>query len=693
MESYPEHLLVGVFPLVFAVNAISDGADESTSAGQTHPSRTDFDRFLDAVAGSLADENDEADDLNDPLEFHPILPTETISSSRGVSLFRPDEYDLGDSTDDDLILDDTDMHVPSSISKQRRSASGTNSLRLYAGFGLTRRSLTSGGVAHTHSTSNTSYAKALQQGQGFFQRTRIETIAADHQFPSSKDPEGADSIINALRNARTSPQKAEEIFTGRPIQGILPAHWLEKHVYSLPSVVIVVVKFTLSNQEYQDTRLLNTVKSLHRGLAPKRACKIHIVALVEDNLPAHQAQQWGSDISQQIIQSSSTMPNQQESHQITLLRANKDLRSGADGFPTSLALKRLHRSVRDSSLMYYLDQTRRTKDKLSSLSDELKRRMTGGARQARSMPPKELLPLAIRYCFKIALFYEFQLRLENSIKFMAEGYRYARYYYHHLVRLSTRSADIGDEEEYLEETSKPVSTSSISNSMGDTGEAEAVTGIASERWSAGLPPPPSDMAHQCIVVADWLNFKLLQAGFGSHTEAGLLAADGQWRQHVRVFCTRRFLGGHPIMSEEWYFWSHVARQRLVTSQLVERHPPKALGDLGNEYDEVLLRCAPWRAYEAAAEALLKVGFHVRKALTKQRVPSEDRKNETTLPYVGGLGKECRTPFLEEHAKTNHKGKLVTCLTRGVMTTVAQSKIPYNTNRQGSGVGSACHVVV
>ncbi|CAB9526622.1 trafficking protein particle complex [Seminavis robusta] len=668
MESYPEDLLVGVFPLVFAVNAIVEPAAADDSNAESPPSRTDFDRFLDAVAGSLADEDD-AEDSNVQLEFQPIVPIETPTSSRNVSMFRPDDYDLGDSTDDDLLMDDTDVStgLPGAANSiKRRTSSGANSLRLYAGFGLTRRSLASGG---THSTSNTSYAKALQQGQGFFQRARIQAIQPDHAFPTSKDPEGTQNITSALRQAKTSAKKAKEIFTDRPILGILPARWLQKHVSSLPSVVMVVVKFSLNNQGVQDTRLLNTVKSLHRHLAPKRSCKIHIVVLVDDKIMASQAQQWGVDISRQIETIMTLNSQQQDSHQVTLLRAGKDL-SGTDGFPTSVALKRLHRSVRDSSLTYYQDYTRRTKDKLATLSDGAKRRMTGG-KQHRPQPPKELLPLAIRYCFKIAMYYEFQLKFEQSLRYMSEAYKHARVYYHHLIRLSTRGSDLSDEEDdrIFMEDARPISATSMSigeaEEMG-TGGTEVQIDNTSQ-WSAGIPPPPNDMAHQTIVVADWLNFKLLQAGFGSHTEAGLLAADGQWRQHTRWFCARRFLGGHPIMAEEWYFYAYIARQRLVTSQLVERHPPKALGDLGNEYDEVLLRCAPWRAYEAAAEALLKVGVYVRKALAKQGSSGAavQVKNDSASPFVGGLDNAGLGPLLEAHKKENHKAKALELTIRAI----------------------------
>lgn len=688
MESYPEDLLVGVFPLVFVVNAIFDPNDvdkpesppstgdiDISSAAVSPKNRSDFDRFLDAMAGSLAEENDDADE-SIPLEFPSILPTEAPSSTRNVSLFRPDDDELDESTDDDYILDaDDDAYYNNPGSNntggspvKRRTSSSSNSMRLYAGFGLTRKSPTGAGA---HSSSNTSYAKALQQGQGFFQRARIVSISSKHGFPPSKDPEGTKSIVFALKQARASQQKAKEIFSARPIQGILPAGWLEKHVYALPSVVLVVVKLARSDQKSQDADLLKTVENLHHSLVPKRPCKIHVVCLVDDEIAVAQAQQWSLDVSRQIVDSN---PNiQTDSHKITLLRGGKDLRSGTDGFPTSVALKRLHRSVRDSSLLYYLGQARRTKEKLAKLSDGGKKRLST-ARQ-RVQPPKELLPLAIRYCFKIAMYYEFQLKYEKSLKFMAEAYRYARCYYHHLIRLSTIESGPGnntDDKKLLDASEER----KVSISTGDIDEMEvSITSPAAQggsgdgaEWSTGIPIPPSDMAHQCLAVADWLNFKLLQAGFGSHTEGGLLAADGQWRQHSRVFCARRFLGGHPIMSEEWFFCCHVAHQRLVMSQLVERHPPKALGDLGNEYDEVLLRCAPWRAYEAAAEALLKAGVSVAKAAARgngRSTATEDPKDDSRAPFLGGLKNDGLVLLLDKESRKDHKGKALELVFRAI----------------------------
>ena len=664
MESYPEDLLVGVSPLVFAVNALDIEKDSSLEEGNgaaasSPKNRSDFDRFLDAMAGSLVDEIDEQSET-EQLEFQPTLPPE--GNGRNHSLFRPDDDD-DESTDDDFLFEDDDDHNNVGSGSRRQ-----NSIRL--SFGLNRRSIA--GSSNPNNPNNTSYAKALQHGS-FFQRARIVSISTKHGFPPSKDPQGTQSIAFALKRARVSPQKANEIFTANPIQGIIPAGWLEKHVYALPSVVLVVTQLSKTNQEPQDSFLLKTVENLQYSLVPKRPCKIHVVCLVDDDVPVNQAEEWSLKISRKIVANPNTQQYQQEAHRITLLRAGKDLRSGSDGFPTSVALRRLHRMIRESSFAYYLGLTRRTKEKLAKLSEGGKKKRLSTAKPQRVHPPKELLPLAIRYCFKISMYYEFQMKFEKAIRFMAEAYRHCRVYYNHLVR-RTRDIDLSDDEDdriapsserSMQTPSKSVASVSISTETEETEVTIADSsmqspGPAETNWVAGLPPPPGDIAHQCLAVADWLSFKLLQAGFGSHTEGGLLAADAQWRQHSRVFCARRHLGGHPIMSEHWLFWSYVARQRLVMGQLVERHPPKALGDFGNEYDEVLLRCTPWRAYEAAAEAFLQAGASVQAALNKDSLKGETHefrgeKDDKRAPFVGGLDEKGLSPLLDKESKTDHKG--------------------------------------
>jgi hypothetical protein len=167
-------------------------------------------------------------------------------------------------------------------------------------------------------------------------------------------------------------------------------------------------------------------------------------------------------------------------------------------------------------------------------------------------------------------------------------------------------------------------------------------------------------------VADWLNLKLLSSGFASHTEGGLLAAANQWRVHSRVFATIRH--SSKLRMDDWFEWSYISRQRIVMSQLVERHPPKALGDLGGGHDEVVLRCSPWRTYESAAEAILRLAREMDKARASEKYSTGNQieKNDTIRArYVGGLSTDgLRLDFIKE-CSVNHREKALELILRAI----------------------------
>ena len=226
MDSYPEDLLVGVFPLVFAVNAII-ADDEYEENGGSSTRRSLFDRFLDAVASSLIDDV-EGDGAADNQQ----------DKRRAISLFKPDEED--ESSDDECVL------LDEFGARRRPGPSFSNAV--YPGFGRRGQTPRDTGAAPTNdgsgsnSATKTSYAKALTEGQGFFQRARIESISVRHGFPPSKDPEGTEHWVHALSLAMKNRNKSllKGIFDKHPIQGILSAGWLEKHVHALPSAIMVV---------------------------------------------------------------------------------------------------------------------------------------------------------------------------------------------------------------------------------------------------------------------------------------------------------------------------------------------------------------------------------------------------------------------------------------------------------------------
>ena len=617
MDSYPEDLLVGVFPLVFAVDAIHPGGpvEEGTASAR----RTSFDRFLDAVAASLAEDEDSGGS----------------DKKRTVSLFRADSED----SDDDGL---EDFGYPK---KQPVSLSAN----LYPGFAK-------GPVLRNTSTDSmdslnvASYANALKHGQGFFQRARIEAISAKCGFPPSKDPEGTENLSFRLNDAVKGKHKGQlsDIFNEHPLDGILPAGWLEKHVHALPSVILVVCGVTSSRpeQEQQDRHLLETIEHLCYGLAAKRRCSIQVIGLLQDDVSPLQGDVWSRTISSTLHElQGSPAPHDSLMH-VALLRVSTDLQASDTGMPTSPALKQLHSSIRDASLAYYLGQARRTKAKLGKLR-ELQHRKRA------SSPPLQLLPLLIRYCFKIAMFYEFQWKHEKSLRYMCEGYSYISKYYLYLVTEQMDTADripLGSDH-----GGHNLPTNSVTGGEESVEVALPSPTTAAIEWHTIVPPPPDDMIHQCRAVADWMNLKILSAGLVSRTESGLHAAAHQWRMHSRVFCSRRYSNCNKI--PPWFEWVYTARQRLVMSQLIERYPPTSLGDLGPEHDEALVSCSPWRLYESAAEATLVLSQEVStaKASKEELMDESERTDPMRLRYVGGVGNEGFGPALADEKRVEHRG--------------------------------------
>lgn len=662
MEAYPEDLLVGVSPLVLAVNAIFQSNAEQdvveSDAGISVKHRSLFDRFLDAMAASLGDENDSDDEI-----------VQELRPPSRVSIFRPDEDETEDSSDDDVLFVD-ENEEGNDVKKNSFSLTAppfaNMSFRLrssaYHGSGIIGGNGSGGFENH----SKRSYAKALKHGQGFFQRARIVSISAKHGFPPSKDPEGKQNLAHAIPKAKSSLPKLRLLFKSKPLQGIIPSGWLQKHVHALPSALLVVVELSEENQERQNAFLLNTLEHLHESLVPKRDCQIHIICLVADNISSAQAEQWNLNMNRQILEENKPNVKRQEPRQITLLRVSRDLHSNSDGFPTSGALRKLYRLVRESSFTYYLRQARWTKQKLLKL-------LAGRRKSKKRYYPKEILPLCIRYCFKIAIFYEFLWKHEKSLKFLAEAYRHVRNYYRFLQRIK----NVDEEEDEIHSKLKKLSTtltSNISFSTARTSDAEEGMEVSVDQsiassnddnlWLKAVPSPPDDMVYQCRAVADWLNFKLLQAGFVSSTEGGILAASEQWRRHCQVFLTRTFF----FASEDWYYWCQVAHERLVMSQLIERNPPNALGELGNAYDEVLFRCSPWRAYQSVTEALLKAGVGVQRILAKKEdgwKETLENGDEMRAPFVGGLDNHGLGPMLDEQSQINHREKALEFVLRAV----------------------------
>lgn len=662
MDNYPGDLLAGVFPLVFGVDSIlrsdgqsgGDGGTTEDGSPSSFSTRSIFERFLDSMASSLMhnDANNNSGGNNN----------DANRRSRIVSAEAPLSFLMRSEEDDSSDEDDLQSIESGATSKRFRMSLGSPSLVMTPKKPVGRSSSSTKSIGR-----ETSYAKSLST-EGFFQRARIISISTKHGFPPSKDSEGQENRALKLSLARSSmamnPTKMnafrlKKILDEHPIDGILPLGWLEKHVHALPSVLLVVTALHLADpefQERQDTYLLENIEHLRESLASKRECHIRLVCLVEfqgDPSDPMKIDEWKNKMQRQT------------NLQISILFTPDDLLPPAatPGANTSEAIRDLQSSVRDASWAYYKRQCRRLKRKLSVLGHEQQ---------------PNLLPLAVRYCFKIGIFYEFQLKHEKSLRYLSDAYSQLETYYRHLqgaytaeapINTATKSVVNPQADDEIEATLSAVPPKTPSNADGgveislvDDGPGESKTLVESppnvpidvRRYFEDMEHP-ADMAHQCRAVADWLNLKLLQAGFlsaaYSQSEQGTLAASAQWRRHCQVFMKR-----DDVHNPAWNHWAFVAQQRHVMSQLVERYPPRDVMSLtGLAKDEVMMRCSTWRNYTAAAEAMLRLGVEIRKA--RQEGSGTNAGDPTSLRgrFVGAFESEGLAPKLEELTKGDHTG--------------------------------------
>jgi hypothetical protein len=626
MDAYPEVLLVGVSPLVLAVNAIPPAAATNATT------RSLFDRFLDALA-CMDDERNSAGQ-------------EATKKSRTVSLFRPhnssDEEDDSDSSDEEE-------------EDGRRGGFGA------FGGGRNRRprSAAPGRNSSTSSASTvrTTVAQALDRGQGFFQRARIQAVSHRHAFPPSKDPDGSRNWTAALR---ASASDHDSFFAQHPVTGILPAGWLEKHVNAMPSVLVVVCT-VCGSQELQaesDAFLYATVEHLAFSLVAKRRCQIHVVGLMEESLSPLQAEGWSRAILDRLLyqadEEDGGSPQASAANplvRLTLLNTTSDLEASA-AVAQPAPLQDLYTKVRHDCGAYYGAQVRRCRTKLRLLREAT---ASSTASSASHLPPPPLLPLWIRYTFKMAIFYEFQWKHRKSLRYLAESYQYAVAYYQYLEQRQELASPHASPESSPRRHARAV--------VADD-HVEVALASPTVDWTKQVNDPPDDMIYQCRQVADWLSFKLTSAALESHTLTGLGAANDQWRQHGRVFLIPQ------AVIPAWYDWAYIGRQRIVMSQLVERHMPRVLATTTEVIpEEWLLRCSPWRVMESVVEALLRLSREVDLARQGLDEVSKSSSGETSdlhrAPFVGGLDSHGLTPLLLEECRKNPRETALQMVLRAI----------------------------
>jgi hypothetical protein len=680
---YPEDLRNGLYPLVFVVSAIND-SDQNEKGGKSL-----FDRFVDAISTSLMVSLDESTELGTNGKSDDIAANINASTSndslqpkheisRNISLFRADEDDDQDNSSDeeDELLLESFVNGPI----RKKAGHGFGFGRRNTGRNVTVADPNYGADTLPYvTTTNTSFAKSLRSGKTFFQNARIVNISTRYGFPPSKDPEGTQNLAFDLNSILKQPlrrgggaaaasaavsereQALQALFQTYPMAGIIHTGWLAKHVHALPSAIMVVCTITSSQKDQadQDRRLFETIEHLQYSIVPKRQCGIQVVGLMKDKVTEEQGVEWSRSISQDLLlEDNLTTPIT-----VTLLRISATLNTDALSNNSTEALQKLHGTVRDASLQYYRQQARRTKDKLQRLTYD----------QRKSGPPAiQLSPLIIRYCFKIAIFYEFQMCYDKSLRFLMEAYRSVIRYYIWLLEARNSNQATADSLGKFNGANPPSAllttteclATSTQTTLGANIESSEVIEVelapeASEQGlSAFIPLPPEDIAHQCREVADWLNFKLLSFCLSSNTEAGLVAASCHWRQHSRVFATEQYTSNLPN-AEAWLVWLYISRQRIVISLLARKYPLKFTGE-GTNINEALIRCSPWRCCMSAAEAVLRLAREVEKfkanhnVLTQSSVGDNVDSSGSRARYVGSLNTDAMRLLLAKECIVRHR---------------------------------------
>jgi hypothetical protein len=491
--------------------------------------------------------------------------------------------------------------------------------------------------------------------------------------------------------------------------GILSLGWLERHANALPSAVLIVCQVRSSReiQHRQDQVLVETVEHFQNGLRSSRkrrrssvppgasSCQvqIHVIALLDDDVSLETGEIWGRAIRSYVEDDDEPAPRDllsmtatarasaamnagaSSSVKISLLRPYLDLQVDTGRPVRSLAFQSLHDSIRDASLRYYQGQAGRVKAKLANLlllssplsssADEAvlpvsssssrpasptgtagrgaagSSTIAGGGSRRRRL----LLPRIVRYCFKIATFYEFQLQPERSVQYLSEAWRHAALYKSHLLGVLAPPAPSSS-------TAAAIVHESMSSSHGGDLEVSLSNSSPLSNRHGGTDRAvdngnPLDCLYQAYAVAEWLHLKLLQAGLSSHAEAGWRAAQDQCRRHTATFGS----SSTDCCVPAWFQWQYVARQRLVLAQLVERHPPPPVQPSQQQQqrrflEEIGLRFSPWRCYRSVAEARLQLAHALELPAFSSSLPSHpvlvggenlvDQRDPLRRPYVRGI---------------------------------------------------------
>ena len=413
------------------------------------------------------------------------------------------------------------------------------------------------GSRHGHSSSSSNTTTTTTPTS-----SSLHGVSGERRIHSSTSTTTTNNYYNR-RNKNNNNNNNNSRMMVESVDGILPQAWLEKHAHALPSVLLVVAVVELSSDVYHmaqiEQSLSQSCDALKSSLASKRECKLHLVLLTTTTTTNNDNQNNNNTLTtvqcNEKCDSIRTICRTSYFTTVPLPTIKNSSENENDQNPFLLVsnnnkvmLQKIAKSLRDASLEYYLNQVRRAKRK-HSLTEEQEE-------------------YQIRYCFKIATFYEFFNSEEKALKYYTQAYKSILDYYQYLTqtiglsnilpttstntsslqlnrnrssslnsvnKLKTTTNDTltsilsqNDEEDddeqqpYDEEDDDDdEETSYLPNNLMSSSSPTTTTTSHQESIEVTYNTPtllsspsqnhnyPPDILHQCRGTADWLNYKLL----------------------------------------------------------------------------------------------------------------------------------------------------------------------------------------
>lgn len=468
MDQYPKELIEGVSPLIFTVDAVLN-KNKSPLSKTSVVSNAIIDQqssVFDLFYNGIASQKSIKDQMNSEGSLDPLAVTTTTPISSASPLKQDQKQQKPKSTTFSYFKSLQSSYNKKHSKKIIPSSKNDFFSNAYIIPVSNRHAFPPSKDPTGNQNQNVQLSNKLYKSIStpLLKRQSTATSSSDYSINNgigsdasgNRNVRGNNSNNSSSNNVHLSPSQRKAIYdvlSNNPIQGILPSGWIEKHVYALPSTLLFVTELditskqashdkggnlsststnnsnnnnsTLYDQALLEQHLLETVENITSTMAKKRDAPIHVVVLVKvDKKEDINMMNSSNNNHVTLMESSEKYILAQErvnsiksvlrlnTKSITMLhyhvvakedsqeQMNDKSKSDKTDNKINMTMEfnkkqfaKLQQNIYENSNLYYLTQARRFKRKYATLHHD---------------KIYDLLPLAIRYCVKIAIFYEFQ---------------------------------------------------------------------------------------------------------------------------------------------------------------------------------------------------------------------------------------------------------------------------------------------